>query len=117
MEMMDRLSSWIRGMWDSQSEAVEDTGIDKGLISNYWNKKGSKPGAEILAKFLEQGCDINWLLSGGSNPNEKLSRIVKELRGDLKQAKRERDGAIGTLRNIKKLIEESIAEIQSIPPP
>lgn len=82
-----RLRSFAEENFESLAEFGRQFGKDRTFFTPYFNGS-SVPGAELLKRLTELGCDINWLL--GSSTKEiikepKLEYRVKELKEQIKE--------------------------------
>jgi hypothetical protein len=79
-----RLKSFLYGNFKSLDEAarfLETTA--NSLRNSYFNGK-SLPGADVLSKVMQKGCDLNWLLYGKYiTPEETNPPIEYRVEGRL----------------------------------
>jgi transcriptional regulator with XRE-family HTH domain len=62
MTFGDKLRVFCVDKWGSLKDAAKELGVHQPNLSDYINNK-SEPRASFLAKLLNAGCDLNWLLS------------------------------------------------------
>jgi len=108
MTFGEKLREFCINRWGSLKEAAKELGIHQPNLSDYINDK-SEPRSSFIAKLLNAGCDINWLLhddlakglaineSGSeyitnevaylNNQIEKMQNEIKFLRGVLSAIK------------------------------
>jgi len=65
----------------------------------------SLPGAEILKKLQDLGCDINWLLSDDDKPPPETNELLKAKIKELEEENERLRANIGRLLLIAKEIE------------
>lgn len=68
-----RIKEFVEKNFSSTAELARIFGKSRSYFRPYF-KGTSLPGAEILSKLAELGCDINWLLTG----KEPAASQVKE---------------------------------------
>lgn len=59
-------------------------GISPANLNSAYLTGRSLPGAEILSKLDELGCDITWLLTGVTSNEAKLKQRILELEAEIK---------------------------------
>jgi len=69
IEIGARLKEFGDGNFKNFSRFAEALGMKAQSLYVYINGKSS-PGAEIISKLLDLGCDINWLLTGRTDANK-----------------------------------------------
>ncbi len=68
----------------------------------------SLPGSEILQKFRDLGCDINWLLSDSPDPPPETNQL---LQARIQQLEEENQRLRDSISQLALLIEKEIKEI------
>ena len=75
-----RLKKYLYETFPNMEEAADFLDTTVGSLRNsYFNGK-SLPGAELLLKLLQKGCDISWLLGGNTKLNELKDFVSQEYR-------------------------------------
>lgn len=81
----NRLRLFIKTYFKSIKNFCEKTGINYTQM-NLYTLGDRKPGFDAFLKIAEQGCNINWLLTGkgkmtidDSSTDEKLNQILERL--------------------------------------
>jgi transcriptional regulator with XRE-family HTH domain len=90
-EIANRLRDWGLKKFGTFRQFSNALGISYEHLYRYI-KGGSNPGAKILSKLSELGCDINWLLTGRGRDSPQAEQLINELeqenralRDELKQ--------------------------------
>ena len=84
-----RLKVWLEGNFLSINEGIKALGKDPSSFrSSYLNAK-SAPGAALLIKLSELGCDITWLLTGTNSEESKI--LDQAIKRDIELQKEKED--------------------------
>lgn len=73
-----RLREFAEKHFDSMADFARALDMPPQQIYDYLSGK-SKPGALILMKLSELGCDINWLLTGKGRDSTEVQKKIEEL--------------------------------------
>ena len=63
MTLGNRLKQFAESRYSNVAEFSKQLGINRENAYRYF-KDVVSPGAELLIRLAEMGCDINWLLTG-----------------------------------------------------
>lgn len=85
-EIADRVRLFGETKYNKIKDFANALEMTNSNLQQYLSGRVS-PGANILIKLQELGCDINWLLTGlGSNPSEKLQQETMTYKNQEKPA-------------------------------
>ena len=76
IEIAQRLEKWILGNFRTKTEFCKKVGMSTQSLNMYITGK-TGIGTKLLARLREEGCDVEWLISGGgeSPPTQILLKI------------------------------------------
>jgi hypothetical protein len=104
MELKEKLGIWLVKRFGNINKASVELDIQSIRLYQYI-KGENAPGAPLLIKLCEFGCDMNWLLSDKDElPNEKLLAEIEALRKENGELKKE-------LKNREKKIVDAVREV------
>jgi len=76
--MVERMREWVDSNFKSATEAAGKLGMTYSNLSQYLGGK-RHPGYEVLKRFREAGCNINWLLTGDTTPIDDADKLRKRI--------------------------------------
>lgn len=109
MDLGAKIKHYLLKKYDTVQHAADAIGIKRQQLYPYFNNK-VEPGAGFLQKLLEDGCDINWLLSKDESKFEKSLMIMEEkikYQNDLS----DREELKKELRQIKSQVDSVIRKL------
>jgi len=76
--VVERMREWVDSNFKSATQAAERLGMTYSNLSQYLGGK-RHPGYEVLKRFREAGCNINWLLTGDTTPVDDAEALRKRI--------------------------------------
>lgn len=109
MELSNRLKEFIESKNLTIKEFAEKINMSYESLQPYTNNRRN-PGLSTLKKLYNEGCDLNWLITGEKvDLNSKLEKRINELQKILKnygiKSPKELELQLRILNQIKSIIE------------
>ncbi|KAB2967547.1 helix-turn-helix transcriptional regulator [Zoogloea sp.] len=115
MAVANRLKQFAISKNLKVKELAEALGMQSSSFqSTYWNGR-SLPGAEILLRLEDMGCDTVWLLSGRTTEEAMLRNRISELETQVRALNEHLDRTTAKLSSV--LVEHREVAIHPIKPP
>ncbi len=80
----NRIRQFIAGKQMKIKDFAEQIGMSAATLQSSYLNGRSLPGAEILLRLEEMGCDTMWLLTGKTTDEAKLRARITELESQIK---------------------------------
>ena len=106
-EISKRLRYYAHMRYGSLKELAANLGVTSSTLSQYTPGK-SIPGNTMQARLREIGCDIEWLMTGESEPDHKeevsVSQEFKRIRKEFSSLLREYNNFNKRLQKVESLL-------------
>lgn len=75
LAISERFRQFITEHYITVKNAAEALGISSATLSSSYLNGKSVPGGELIAKLIQAGCDVDWLLTGKTRGQEANTRV------------------------------------------